>query len=145
MQELIDILRSKGCSLVVRSTTGETTTYSKKGVRDLMWLLDNEPERVRGALVADKVVGKASAGLLVRGGVTGVHAEVMSRQALPLLEASAIPHTFALLVDRIIIPAGDARCPLEQIVANAHTATEVEVLLRQHFQEMSDKRNQTNS
>ena len=101
-----------------------------------MWLLDNEPERVRGALVADKVVGKASAGHT---------AAVMSRQALPLLEASAIPHTFAQLVDRIIIPAGDARCPLEQIVASAHTATEVEVQLRHHFQEMSDKRNQTNS
>ena len=145
MQELIDILRSKGCSLVVRSTTGETTTYSKKGVPDLMWLLDNEPARVRGALVAATGLRRASAGLLVRGGVAGVHAEVMSRQALPLLEASAIPHTFAQLVDRIIIPAGDARCPLEQIVASAHTATEVEVLLRQHFQEMSEKRNQTNS
>ena len=41
--DLLDILRSGNHSLVVRSSAGEITTYSKKGVRDLIWLLDNEP------------------------------------------------------------------------------------------------------
>ena len=43
-------------------------------------------------------------------------------------------------VERIVIPEGDQRCPLEQIVAPAHTAVQVETLLRQHFAEMQKRR-----
>ena len=137
MQRLIDLLHKEGTSLVVKATTGEVTTYNKKGVRDLVWLLDNEPERLRGASVADKVIGKASAGLIVQGGVAEVYAEVMSRLALPLLEEAGIAFSYRELVDCIVIPEGDDRCPLERIVADARTAEQVETMLRAHFREMA--------
>jgi len=140
MQQLIDILHKKECSLVVRAQTGEVSTYSKKGVRDLIWLLDNAPERLQNAQLADKVIGKAAAGLIVRGGVTEVYADVMSRLALPLLDVSGIDYSYGELVERIVIPLGDNRCPLERIVAEAQTAAEVEAMLRQHFEEMLQER-----
>ena len=166
MQHLIDLLHQQECSLVVKAKTGEVTTYNKKGVRDLVWLLDNgrssesrqarldsrvvkdedkvnEPERLRGAMVADKVVGKAAAGLMVQGGVGEVYADVMSRLALPLFDVANIPYTFGELVDRIVIPEGDDRCPLEKIVSEATTALEVETMLRQHFAEMQALRSKT--
>lgn len=143
MNALKDILHSQNCSLVVRSQDGEVTAYNKKGVRDLVWLLDNEPERLRGAMVADKVVGKAAAGLMVQGGVGEVYAEVMSRLALPLFDQANIPYTFGELVDKIVIPKGDDRCPLEKIVSEATTAQEVETMLRQHFAEMQILRAKT--
>ena len=133
MQTLTDILHHQSCSLVVRDSRGEVTTYQKKGVRDLVWLLDHEPWRLSGSDVADKVIGKAAAGLMVRGGVRAVYGEVMSRLALPLLEGAGIPYSYALLVDRIVIAEGDNRCPLEQIVADARTAEEVEQMLREHW------------
>ncbi|MBQ3897604.1 MAG: DUF1893 domain-containing protein [Clostridia bacterium] len=138
MKKLIDILREMRCSLVVESQ-GEVRIYDKKGVRDLIWLLDNEPERLRGARLADKVVGKAAAGLMVQGGVSEVYAEVMSRLATPLLDLAGITYHYGQLVDRIVIPEGDTRCPLEQIVTPAPTALEVEQLLRQHFAEMQQR------
>ena len=137
MKRLVEILHDEQCSLVVSSESGEVTTYNKKGVRDLVWLLDNEPQRLRGASVADKVVGKASAGLLVQGGVTEVYADVMSRLAIPLLDKAGISGE---TVDRVVIPEGDKRCPLESIVLEAETAQEVETLLRQHFEEMRNSR-----
>ncbi len=139
MQQLIDILHQKECSLVVKANTGETTTYNKKGVRDLIWLLDHEPQRLSCAVIADKVIGKAAAGLIVKGGVAEVYANVMSRLALPLLDEAGIPYSYGELVERIVIPEGDNRCPLERIVADAKTAEGVETLLRQHFQEMENK------
>ena len=139
MKSLKEILRETGCSLVVESH-GEVRTYDKKGVRDLIWLLDNEPERLHGARLADKVVGKAAAGLMVQGGVNEVYAEVMSRLAIPLLDHAGITYTYGQLVDRIVIPEGDTRCPLEQIVTPAETAQEVEQLLREHFEAMRNKR-----
>ena len=139
----MNLLHSQACSLVVENTDGEVTTYSKKGVRDLVWLLDNEPERLQDARIADKVVGKAAAGLIVRGGAREVYADVMSRLALPLFDEAGIPYTYGELVDRIVIPEGDDRCPLERIVSEARTATEVENLLRQHFAEMQARHLQT--
>lgn len=137
MKRLIDTLTATGCSLVVESR-GEVSTYNKKGVRDLVWLLDHEPWRLHGARVADKVVGKASAALLARGGVSEVYALVMSRLATPLLDQAGIPYDYGELVDRIVIPQGDTRCPLEQIVAPALTAAEAEHLLREHFEAMQN-------
>lgn len=139
MERVKEILRETGCSLVVESRD-EVRTYDKKGVRDLIWLLDNEPERLHGARLADKVVGKAAAGLMVQGGASEVYAEVMSRLATPLLDHAGITYTYGQLVDRIVIPEGDTRCPLEQIVTPAETALEVEQLLREHFEAMRNKR-----
>ena len=139
MERLKEILHETGCSLVVESRD-EVRTYDKKGVRDLIWLLDNEPKRLHGARLADKVVGKAAAGLMVQGGASEVYAEVMSRLATPLLDRAAITYTYGQLVDRIVIPEGDIRCPLEQIVTPAETALEVEQLLREHFEAMRNKR-----
>lgn len=143
MNTLKDILHSKDCSLVVRSRDGVVMTYNKKGVRNLVWLLDNEPERLQDAKVADKVVGKAAAGLMVQGGVAEVYADVMSRLALPLLDKANIPYSYGELVERIVIPEGDDRCPLEKIVSEATTAQEVETMLRQHFAEMQALRSKT--
>ena len=140
MKTLIDILHKTDCVLVVRNAQGEVTTYNQKGVRDLVWLLDCEPERLHGAAVADKVIGKAAAGLVVNGAVRSLYADVMSRAALPLLDEAGIEYTYGQLVERIVIPEGDQRCPLEQIVASAHTAVQVETLLRQHFAEMQKRR-----
>lgn len=121
---------------MVRSKTGEVTTFNKKGVRDLVWLLDHDAERLRDATIADKVIGKAAAGLIVQGGVAEAYADVMSRLALPLLDDAGIAYSYGTLVDHIVIPEGDNRCPLERIVAPAQNAAEVETLLREHFAEM---------
>lgn len=139
LQHLVSLLNTTECSLVVQSSNGAITTYNKKGVRDLIWLLDNEAWRLKGAVVADKVIGKAAAGLMVQGGVLAVYAKVMSRKALPLLNEAGIECYSGQIVDKIVIPEGDNRCPLEQIVDSASSAVEVECLLREHFAEMQRK------
>ena len=139
MRQLVHLLHQTGCSLVVEDSKGEVTSYNRKGVRDLIFLLDNEPERMQGARVADKVIGKAAAGLIILGGVKCLYAEILSRQALSLLDNNHIDYTYGTLVDAIVIHEGDNRCPLEQIVASATDAKGVESLLRKHFEEV--KRN----
>ena len=139
MERLVEILRRERCSLVVESASGEVTTYGKPGVRDLIWLLDNEPERLRGARAADKVIGRAAAALLVNGGVIAVHGEVVSRLALPLLEDAGVKVSWNTPVDSIMVPEGDTRCRLEEIVATSTTSVEAEALLRRHFAEKAHR------
>ena len=141
MNELIEILHREGCSLVLRDVQGNVRTFYKKGVRDLEDLLDHEPATLRGAAVADKVVGKAAAAMMAHGGVGEAYADVLSRKAVPMLEAGGVRYACGELVDAIVIPEGDTRCPLEEIVATADTAEEAVGLLREHFDEMQKKRN----
>ncbi len=136
MKQLIDRLHRDSCSLVVCDAQGQVTTYSKPGVRDLEDLLDHHPEVLRKARIADKVIGKAAAGMAAYGGVIEVYADVMSRKALPLLDRCGIKHSCGQLVDAIITPQDGSRCPLEQIVASCDTPESIVQTLRQHFRQM---------
>ncbi|MCI6657430.1 MAG: DUF1893 domain-containing protein [Sodaliphilus sp.] len=137
MQQLIEILRREKCSLVVKNHD-IVTTYSKPGVRDLEYLLDHDPEMLHGATIADKVIGKAAAAMVVVGGVKELYAEVMSKRAIPFLEEAGIAYTYGTLVDTIK-EEGD-RCQLEKITAPATTPEETVALLRTHFEEKKRER-----
>ena len=137
MQQLIEILRREKCSLVVKNH-GIVTTYSKPGVRDLEYLLDHDPEMLHGATIADKVIGKAAAAMVVVGGVKELYAEVMSKKAIPFLEEAGIVYTYGTLVDTIKEEGG--RCQLEKITAPATTPEETVALLRAHFEEKKRER-----
>lgn len=137
MQQLIEILRREKCSLVVKNH-GIVTTYSKPGVRDLEHLLDHEPEVLQGAVIADKVIGKAAAAMVVVGGVKALYAEVMSKKAIPFLDEAGIAYSYGTLVDTIKEEGG--RCQLEKITAPATTPEETVALLRAHFEEKKRER-----
>lgn len=141
MQQLIEILRREKCSLVVKNH-GIVTTYSKPGVRDLEYLLDHDPEMLHGATIADKVIGKAAAAMVVVGGVKELYAEVMSKKAIPFLEEAGIAYTYGTLVDTIK-EEGD-RCQLEKITAPATTPEETVTLLRTHFEKKKREREDRN-
>lgn len=136
LSKLVATLHATGCSLVMRDAQGRVRQFVKKGVRDLENLLDHEPQSLRGAVIADKVVGKAAAGMMAFGGVSEVYADVLSARAVPLLTKYAISYSYGQLVDHIVIADGDSRCHLEEIVAQADTASEVVTLLRRHFADM---------
>jgi len=90
-------------------------TFTKPGVADLLDLLNHEPHVLRGALVADKVVGKAAAALLVLGLVGEVYAEVISTLAREYLEEFMIPVTFMLEVPFVMNRTNDGWCPMEKL------------------------------
>lgn len=145
LSKLIDILHKEGCSLVLEDAQGNIRLFYKKGVRDLEDLLDEKDadghkgHALHGSTIADKVIGKAAAGMMAYGGVGEVYADVMSKKAIPLLEDNHIKYSYGTLVDHIIIPKGDNRCPLEKIVSPAKNAEETVRMLRQHFKEKNCK------
>lgn len=119
----IERLYAEGCSCVVRN--GEIVhSFHQRGVSDLWRLLHEEPELLRGAFVADKVVGKGAAALMAAGGVRGLYARTVSRPALDLLAAVGIPVEYETAVEHIINRAGTGICPVEQLCADARTPEE---------------------
>ena len=56
MEELINLLHTGGYSCTI-ANGGKIRTFTQRGVADLYDLLTQEPEFLKGALIADKVVG----------------------------------------------------------------------------------------
>lgn len=79
---LIEILHNGNHSLVVDN--GTIHTFNGRGVSDLYRIYTTEPEILKGASLADKVVGKGAAALMVLGNVRLIYADVISRPALSL-------------------------------------------------------------
>lgn len=111
-QQIINLLQSEQCSCVIRK--GDTICiFRKRGVQDLYRLLKDDPDFLKGAFVADKVVGKAAAALMILGGVEEIFTFTVSRLARDLFERSAVKLGFAQEVPHIINRAGTGWCPME--------------------------------
>lgn len=114
MEELIRLLNEGGYSCVVRHEE-ETRTFSRRGVADLYDLYRTDRDFLKGAWLADKVIGKGAAALMVLGGVARVWTRVISTPALTLLRNGGVEVAFAEEVPCIINRTCTGRCPLETL------------------------------
>lgn len=128
-RQLVDLLRDEQASCVIRNGA-ETRIFRERGVKDLFRLLQEDPAFLAGACVADKVVGKGAAALMVLGGVRGVYAEVVSAPALGLFSAAHIPVEYGIEVPHIINRAKTGWCPVETLCRDCRTAEECLPLIR---------------
>lgn len=122
-KQLIDILLEEQCSCVIRKGSA-VRMFRERGVKDLYRLLREEPEFLNGASVADKVVGKGAAALMILGGVHELFAGVVSQAALQLLQVTNIRVGYSVVVPHIINRANTDWCPLEKRCADAKSAEE---------------------
>ena len=137
MKDLINILHEGGHSLVVAN--GDIRTFDGRGVSDLYRLLEEDSGFLYGAAVADKVVGKAAAAMMVLAKVKEVYADVVSQPALDLLESNRIRITYENIVPYIINRTGTDLCPLETRCLPCMTSQECFVQIRAFMEEMKTK------
>ena len=83
MDKLIKLLHEGNYSCVIKNK--EISTFTQRGITDLYDLLNTDPAFLRGAQIADKVIGKAAAVLMVLGRVQEVYTDIISEPALVLL------------------------------------------------------------
>jgi Domain of unknown function (DUF1893). len=122
MEDLINLLHEGNHSLVVAN--GDVVTFDGRGVSDLYNLFREDPSFLDGADVADKVVGKGAAALMISGKIHAVHADVISEPALELFAQSAVKVSYGIVVPNIINRKGDGICPLETLCIPCTTAEE---------------------
>lgn len=122
-QQAIQRLMQGACSCVI--VNGDRlNVFNSRGVRDLYQLLNDEPTMLHGAFVADKVVGKGAAALMIVGGVVAVFAQVVSEPALELFRVAGISVETEHIVPHIINRAKTGLCPVETRCAGCCTAEE---------------------
>ncbi len=145
MKELTDILISEDCSLVMRTATGKIRKFHGRGVEDLYKLLNDEPAALRGAEIADKVVGRGAATLMILGGVAKLYTPVLSEKAAEILAASDVCYSYDKLVPNIINRRGDGICPVEALTSTAGSVKEAYKLITKFITDQRKKKGAGNA
>ncbi len=112
MEKIIEILHTGDYSCVIKNQM-EVRTFTQRGVADLYDLYQSDPLFMKGASMADKVVGKGAAALMVLGGMKTVYADIISTPALKLLREADVDVSYAKEVPHIINRDKTDWCPLE--------------------------------
>jgi len=117
MTKIEEAKRLLDSGVVLAVVNGEKSyTSDLRGVSALLSLYNNNPMLIKGAYIADKVIGKAAALLMVLGKTKEVFALTISKNAVSVFEKNGIPYSYLNIVDFIKNREGTGRCPLEQCV-----------------------------
>ena len=116
IEQAVSLLKSHEKNTLAVVNRGESRVFTRRGVAPLLELLNSEPNVLRGASVADKVTGAATAFMLVYGGAKRLHTGVISRRAAKILSEYSIEFTADTVVENIINRTGDGFCPMELAV-----------------------------
>ncbi|MCL2300858.1 MAG: DUF1893 domain-containing protein [Firmicutes bacterium] len=99
---------------VIRTADGAPLVSGEHGILPpLRWLREN-PDSLRGADAADRVIGKAAALLFAYGGVRSIWAARMSEAARDFLRTTDILFDYDELVPAILNRDGTDICPMER-------------------------------
>lgn len=122
-RDLMEHLSAGKYSCVIRNGN-EIRAFYERGVKDLYRLLKEEPGFLHGAVIADKVVGKAAAALMILGGVKKVYTDIVSQPACQLFDRAHLCMEYKQTVPYIINRTQTDLCPLEKRCADAVTPEE---------------------
>lgn len=123
------VLKTENATLVAVNKD-EIYISHERGVAPILNKIDENPQFLRGASVADKVIGKAAAMLLVKYGVAEIHAVLVSEKALDYLKGKPTKITYNTAVDHIINRDKTDMCPMEKCVLDIENEDEAEALIR---------------
>ena len=117
LKKAIEILKSEDVSFV--AIVGEDIVKDKAiGIKPIFQRVKLNKNFFKDVIVADKIIGKAAAMLLINSGVSQVYGETMSLSAIEILEKHNIYYEFGEKVDFIHNRDNTGLCPMEETVKN---------------------------
>lgn len=115
LEQVKTALHKHHSTCVIFTKDGRTLESSLSGVSPLTEWLQKDPELLRGASIADRVVGKAAALLMLYGGVKEVYADVISAHAAVCLGERCVPFYEGERVPYIVNRTRTGMCPMEKL------------------------------
>lgn len=127
-EQMLEMLNKQGLSLLVYNNE-KLTTHDNRGIQDLLELAASQPERLKGAIVADKIIGKAAASLMTACGVVEVHTNVICTPAREMFEKAGVKIFAAKEVPLILNREKSGMCPMDTRLEGIDSVEEcVEIL-----------------
>lgn len=111
-------LCDKGLTLVIAKDGLILFQTDSHRISGFMHAIDTLGIQLKGASVADRVVGKALALLCIYAGIRKVYAEVLSRKAQAIFEENKVACQWKQLVDNVLDLNKSDVCPFEKTAAD---------------------------
>lgn len=108
-------LHRKSLTLVIVKDSKVLFESKAPGVSAFLEALEKLGIQMKGASVADKVVGKAIALLCIYAGIKTVYALILSLKAKDVLEKHGVYFEWETIVDKILDVSGADVCPFEKV------------------------------
>ena len=106
-------LYKTNASLVVLFQNGECKEYYHRRVEDIVAILKEDKDALKGATIADKVIGKVACSLLTVAKVETIYADTISNFAIPVLEKNNVKYEYKQKVEFIQNNDKTGMCPME--------------------------------
>jgi len=106
-------LYSTNASLVVLYANGEIKEYYQNRIKDIKEILQKDKQALKGAIIADKVIGKVAGSILTVSGVKEIYADVISKYAIPVLEENRIKYEYKNCTEYVQNNDKTGMCPME--------------------------------
>lgn len=128
------VLEESSASLVV---VHDHQTWQRfgRGIKPLYELLTEEGLRLKDGALADKVMGKAAALLILHAGIKSAYAKVISKPAYELLVDNNVLVTYDVIVEHILNRAQTGFCPMELLTSNITLPSEAYTIIGRQLQE----------
>jgi hypothetical protein len=125
-------LNQKNLSLVIAKNGRVLFETEAHGINGLLKAIKQLQDNMAGSSVADRIVGRAAALLLVYSGVVAVFAVTASDGGIEVLRDHNIFHEFEKRVPRILDSQKVDICPFERLVAKFSDPKEAYEELKAH-------------
>ncbi len=112
LEKVKQYLKEKNASLVVLKN-GEMKEYYQERVKDLVEILTQNKEGLKGATIADRMIGKVAASIMAEAGVKEIYTLMLSKVAVPVLEKYNITYKYEELIDYVKNKDKTGMCPME--------------------------------
>ncbi len=125
LEQIKEILNKKDASLVVAYKNGTVKEYYQDRIIDLVSILKENENALKESILADKVIGKVAASIMVVAGVKQIYANKLSKFAVPVLESANIIYSYGELVEYIKNKDKTGMCPMENKYKNEMDANKI--------------------
>lgn len=134
---LHELLKINGYTLAVLKEDKVVFHSQERGLKPFYQLYREQPETLKGGVVADKVTGRAAAMLAVVSGVKEVYSDLISEKALQVLEDGGVKARYGGKAPYIVNRTKTGMCPMETLVLDAVLPEEGVKRLDEFFDNMA--------
>lgn len=110
-----------------------------KGLQSLISLYKNNEDTLENSSIADKVIGRAAALILVDANIKEVYADLISQNAIDILDKSDIPYEYKTQVKEIKNRDNTGMCPMEELSLKCVSADELIEKIEEKFNKWIQK------
>lgn len=126
-------------SIVVVKENEIVYKSESKGLQSLISLYKNDVNTLENSSIADKVIGRAAALILVDSNIKEVYADLISQNAIEILDKSNIPYEYKAQVKEIRNRDNTRMCPMEELSLKCVSADELIEKIEEKFNKWIQK------